>query len=133
MKRKGKRSAVKSRDWVKDKKERQRRQGREVRPDSKYTGRKRGPKYVIIMFIISCFMFIMFILLTNGFWYLHSASGFDVLVVLVLEMFRVFYNYKVKNQGCSVPLRLQICSLNGLGLLLFQTLHIENGDNTIHI
>lgn len=43
--RKGKRPAVKSKDWVKDKKERQRRQGREVRPDSKYTGRKRGPKF----------------------------------------------------------------------------------------
>jgi len=42
---KKKRAGVKSRDWVKDKKERQRRQGREVRPDSKYTGRKRGPKF----------------------------------------------------------------------------------------
>jgi 18S rRNA (guanine1575-N7)-methyltransferase len=35
------RKAVKGRDWVMEKKERQRRQGREVRPDSKYTGRKR--------------------------------------------------------------------------------------------
>jgi len=42
---KKKRSGVKSRDWVKEKKERQRRQGREVRPDTKYTGRKRGPKF----------------------------------------------------------------------------------------
>lgn len=41
-----KRASVKSRDWVVEKKERQRRQGREVRPDSKYTGRKRGPKYI---------------------------------------------------------------------------------------
>merc|ERR1719277_2358491 len=31
----------KSRDWVKDKKERRRRQGREVRSDSKFTGRRR--------------------------------------------------------------------------------------------
>jgi 18S rRNA (guanine1575-N7)-methyltransferase len=42
---KGRRTAVKSKDWVKEKKERQRRQGRDVRPDSKYTGRKRGPKF----------------------------------------------------------------------------------------
>eukprot|EP01132_Coremiostelium_polycephalum_P007558 gene7558-9292_t len=31
--------------WVLSKKERQRKQGREVRPDSKYTGRKRGVKF----------------------------------------------------------------------------------------
>lgn len=31
----------KSRDWVKDKKERRRRQGKEVRTDSKFTGRRR--------------------------------------------------------------------------------------------
>jgi len=36
---------VKSRDWVLEKKARQRRQGRDVRPDTKYTGRKRGPKF----------------------------------------------------------------------------------------
>eukprot|EP00002_Diphylleia_rotans_P038701 TRINITY_DN8844_c2_g1_i2.p1 TRINITY_DN8844_c2_g1~~TRINITY_DN8844_c2_g1_i2.p1 ORF type:complete len:138 (-),score=29.23 TRINITY_DN8844_c2_g1_i2:284-697(-) len=35
----------KSKDWVLNKKERQRRQGKDVRPDSKYTGRKRGPKF----------------------------------------------------------------------------------------
>ncbi|XP_022797090.1 probable 18S rRNA (guanine-N(7))-methyltransferase [Stylophora pistillata] len=34
-------SIKKSKDWVKDKKDRRRRQGKEVRPDSKYTGRKR--------------------------------------------------------------------------------------------
>jgi len=34
----------KSRDWIMEKKERRRRQGKEVRPDSKYTGRKR-PKF----------------------------------------------------------------------------------------
>jgi len=39
------RAAVKSQDWVREKKERQRRQGRAVRPDTKYTGRKRGPKF----------------------------------------------------------------------------------------
>jgi len=39
------RVSVKSRDWVLDKKARQRRQGRDVRPDTKYTGRKRGPKF----------------------------------------------------------------------------------------
>eukprot|EP00741_Cyanophora_paradoxa_P019489 tig00021127_g18813.t1 len=37
----GKRASVKSRDWVLNKKERQRTQGKHVRPDSKYTGRKR--------------------------------------------------------------------------------------------
>jgi 18S rRNA (guanine1575-N7)-methyltransferase len=31
----------KSRDWILEKKERRRRQGRETREDSKYTGRKR--------------------------------------------------------------------------------------------
>lgn len=36
---------VKSRQWILAKKERQRRQGLEVRPDSKYTGRKRRPKF----------------------------------------------------------------------------------------
>ncbi|WAR03149.1 BUD23-like protein [Mya arenaria] len=36
-------SLKKSRDWVLEKKERRRRQGKEVRPDSKYTGRKRKP------------------------------------------------------------------------------------------
>lgn len=39
------RVSVKSRDWVLEKKARQRRQGRDVRPDTKYTGRKRGPKF----------------------------------------------------------------------------------------
>lgn len=36
---------VKSRSWILAKKERQRRQGLEVRHDSKYTGRKRRPKF----------------------------------------------------------------------------------------
>jgi len=34
-------SVKKSKDWIKEKKERRKRQGKEVRPDSKYTGRKR--------------------------------------------------------------------------------------------
>lgn len=33
----------KSREWVLEKKERRRRQGKEVRPDTQYTGRKRKP------------------------------------------------------------------------------------------
>ena len=37
----GGKNAKKSRDWIRDKKERARRKGKEVRPDSKYTGRKR--------------------------------------------------------------------------------------------
>ncbi|CAD5124425.1 unnamed protein product [Dimorphilus gyrociliatus] len=35
----------KSKDWIIAKKERRRRQGKEVRPDSKYTGRKRKPRF----------------------------------------------------------------------------------------
>jgi len=35
----------KSRDWINEKKERYRRQGKEVRENSKYTGRKRRPKF----------------------------------------------------------------------------------------
>ena len=35
----------KSRQWILEKKERKRRQGREVRPDSKYTGRKRSGRF----------------------------------------------------------------------------------------
>ena len=35
----------KSKDWIVAKKERQRRQGHEVREDSKYTGRKRRGKF----------------------------------------------------------------------------------------
>jgi len=35
----------KSRDWILAKKERRRRQGKEVRPDSKYTGRKRNDRF----------------------------------------------------------------------------------------
>lgn len=38
-------SVKKSRHWVEEKKARQRRQGREVRPDTKYTGRKRSGKF----------------------------------------------------------------------------------------
>ncbi|OWF56623.1 probable 18S rRNA (guanine-N(7))-methyltransferase isoform X1 [Mizuhopecten yessoensis] len=37
----GAKSAKGSRDWILEKKERRRRQGREVRPDTKYTARKR--------------------------------------------------------------------------------------------
>jgi len=33
------------REWIKDKKERNRKKGREVRPDSKFTGRKRKTKF----------------------------------------------------------------------------------------
>lgn len=35
----------KSKEWILAKKERRRRQGKEVRPDSKYTGRKRKPRF----------------------------------------------------------------------------------------
>ncbi|XP_054445231.1 probable 18S rRNA (guanine-N(7))-methyltransferase [Pteronotus mesoamericanus] len=35
----------KSREWVLEKKERRRRQGKEVRPDTQYTGRKRKPYF----------------------------------------------------------------------------------------
>ncbi|XP_034276935.1 probable 18S rRNA (guanine-N(7))-methyltransferase isoform X1 [Pantherophis guttatus] len=38
-------SVKKSRDWVLEKKERRRRQGRNVRADTKYTGRKRKPHF----------------------------------------------------------------------------------------
>ncbi|KAG5182692.1 methyltransferase [Tribonema minus] len=40
-----KREAIKSKDWVLAKKSRQRQQGKETRPDSKYTGRKRKDKF----------------------------------------------------------------------------------------
>jgi 18S rRNA (guanine1575-N7)-methyltransferase len=39
------RPVVKSREWIQQKKERQRRQGRDVRPDSRFTGRKRKPRF----------------------------------------------------------------------------------------
>lgn len=35
----------KSREWILAKKERRRRQGRDARPDTKYTGRKRSGKF----------------------------------------------------------------------------------------
>eukprot|EP00033_Pygsuia_biforma_P002612 GCRY01002891.1.p1 GENE.GCRY01002891.1~~GCRY01002891.1.p1 ORF type:complete len:279 (-),score=54.00 GCRY01002891.1:17-853(-) len=35
----------KSKDWIQAKKERQRRQGKDVRPDSKYSGRQRKPRF----------------------------------------------------------------------------------------
>jgi len=35
----------KSKEWILSKKERRRLQGKETRPDSKYTGRSRGPKF----------------------------------------------------------------------------------------
>ena len=39
------RPAKKSRDWIQEKKERRRKQGKDVRKDSKYTGRKRKTKF----------------------------------------------------------------------------------------
>ena len=39
------RASVKSREWIVSKKERQRRQGKVVMADSKYTGRKRKPRF----------------------------------------------------------------------------------------
>jgi len=41
----GCKSVKKSKDWILEKKERRRRQGKEVRADSKYTGRKRPTKF----------------------------------------------------------------------------------------
>ncbi|MBN3325424.1 BUD23 methyltransferase, partial [Atractosteus spatula] len=38
-------SVKKSKDWILEKKERRRRQGREVRADTKYTGRQRKPRF----------------------------------------------------------------------------------------
>ncbi|XP_063062318.1 probable 18S rRNA (guanine-N(7))-methyltransferase [Engraulis encrasicolus] len=38
-------SLKKSKDWIMEKKERRRRQGREVRADTKYTGRHRKPRF----------------------------------------------------------------------------------------
>ena len=35
----------KTKDWIVEKKETQRKKGRDVRPDSKYTGRKRGDRF----------------------------------------------------------------------------------------
>lgn len=43
--RRGKKVSVKSREWIMEKKDRQRRQGKDVRHDSKYTGRKRHGKF----------------------------------------------------------------------------------------
>ena len=40
-----KKIATKSRAWILAKKDGQRRRGLDIRPDSKYTGRKRGPKF----------------------------------------------------------------------------------------
>lgn len=40
-----KKTHFKSRDWILKKKEHQRKQGKNVRPDSKYTGRKRKPNF----------------------------------------------------------------------------------------
>jgi 18S rRNA (guanine1575-N7)-methyltransferase len=37
--------SVKSKEWIQNKKDRQRRQGKDVRSDSKYTGRQRKPKF----------------------------------------------------------------------------------------
>ena len=39
------RASVKSKEWIQSKKERQRRQGKAVIADSKYTGRKRKPRF----------------------------------------------------------------------------------------
>ncbi|XP_026874905.2 probable 18S rRNA (guanine-N(7))-methyltransferase [Electrophorus electricus] len=38
-------SVKKSKDWIMEKKERRRRQGKEVRADTKYTGRQRRPRF----------------------------------------------------------------------------------------
>jgi 18S rRNA (guanine1575-N7)-methyltransferase len=38
-------SVKKSRDWIQERKERARRKGKDVRPDSKFTGRKRKDKF----------------------------------------------------------------------------------------
>ena len=43
--RRGKRNGLKHRDWVMAKKERQRAQGKRVKSDSKYTGRKRRDRF----------------------------------------------------------------------------------------
>jgi 18S rRNA (guanine1575-N7)-methyltransferase len=39
------RTGVKSKDWIQGKKERAKKQGQDVRPDSKYTARKRKTKF----------------------------------------------------------------------------------------
>ena len=39
------RSAVKRKDWIVQKKERRKQQGKDVKTDSKYTGRKRATKF----------------------------------------------------------------------------------------
>jgi hypothetical protein len=39
------RKGVKDREWVQSKKDRARRQGKETRADSKFTARKRKPKF----------------------------------------------------------------------------------------
>ena len=41
----GNKNVKKTRDWILDKKERARKKGKEVRPDSKFTGRKRRDKW----------------------------------------------------------------------------------------
>ena len=41
-----KKAAYKSKEWIMKKKDRQRKQGRDVRPDSKYTGRRRKQKAI---------------------------------------------------------------------------------------
>jgi len=41
----GRRDVKSVREWVLSKKERRRRQGREVRPDTRFTGRKRPDKF----------------------------------------------------------------------------------------
>ncbi|KAH9251087.1 hypothetical protein BASA81_010986 [Batrachochytrium salamandrivorans] len=41
----GDQPTTKSKDWIDKKKDRQRKQGREVRPDSKFSGRKRSSKF----------------------------------------------------------------------------------------
>jgi len=39
------RAGIKSVEWIQQKKERQRSQGKKVKNDSKYSGRSRGPKF----------------------------------------------------------------------------------------
>lgn len=79
---------VKSRDWVLEKKARQRRQGRDVRPDTKYTGRKRGPKYAFL------------------FSFLHLP-----LLTLVPDFEKLYYNKRKRVQGGPFyKFILQACS-----------------------
>lgn len=78
---------MKGRDWVLQKKERQRKQGKNVRQDSKYTGRKRGPKYVTLVLMASATY-------VKSHWYLGSVSFHSscyLLPIYIFSDFEVFY------------------------------------------